>query len=249
MDLFGRIGQVLRGALPALLGADAKSGGETATGYAMQRDQAMGRIGVVWRTIREIHARALQIAVECLRENASEDIEAPKLGRGGEYEAEWVHLAELKGNFKCFPEGDENFPELWTQKRGVYLQLMQDNDPDMKRILLEPDNQALGKELIGLQDFVLPGADSRDKQHREIKKLLAGAPVEIDPVLDDHAAEFEVWKVWANSDEGQRAKEENPQGFAVVRQHALGHMAAMQPAPAVTPAGLPASGTAGAPGA
>jgi len=231
MDLFGPVGQFLTGAFPALMGADAKGGGETATGYAMQRDQAMGRIGIVWRMMREMHARALQIGVECLRENATEDIEVPKVGKGSEFEPEWIRLAELKGSFKCFPEGDENFPELWMQKRGTYMQLLQDNDPDMKRVIMEPDNQALGKELIGLQDFVLPGADSRDKQHKEIKQLLAGVLVEVDPFLDNHAVELEVCKVWANSDEGQRAKEENPEGFAAVRAHAVAHAAAMQPVP------------------
>lgn len=45
--LMGPVAQFLTGAFPALFGG-AMSNNDTASGYAMARDQAMGRIGLVW---------------------------------------------------------------------------------------------------------------------------------------------------------------------------------------------------------
>jgi hypothetical protein len=51
--------------------------------------------------------------------------------------------------------------------------------------------------------------------------------VPIDEVLDDHGAEFEECKRWANSEAGQAARMTNPAGFANVRAHAEAHLRAM----------------------
>jgi hypothetical protein len=51
--------------------------------------------------------------------------------------------------------------------------------------------------------------------------------VPVDQLLDDHAAEFEECKRWANSDAGQAARMTNPAGFANVRAHAEAHLRAM----------------------
>jgi len=48
--------------------------------------------------------------------------------------------------------------------------------------------------------------------------------VPVDQLLDDHAAEFEECKRWANSDAGQAARMTNPAGFANVRAHAEAHL-------------------------
>ena len=54
--------------------------------------------------------------------------------------------------------------------------------------------------------------------------------VPVDQLLDDHAAEFEECKRWANSDAGQAARMTNPAGFANVRAHAEAHLRVMAPA-------------------
>jgi len=52
----------------------------------------------------------------------------------------------------------------------------------------------------------------------------------VEPLLDDHAVEFEECKRWANSEAGQAAHMTNPAGFANVRAHAEAHLRAMQTA-------------------
>ncbi len=66
-DLMGPISQFLTGAFPALFGG-AMSNNDTASGYAMAREQAMGRIGLVWRRMKFFHADIMLLAVDCFRQ-------------------------------------------------------------------------------------------------------------------------------------------------------------------------------------
>jgi hypothetical protein len=128
-----------------------------------------------------------------------------------------------------------------------------------------PKNQALAKDLGGLQDLEIPGADSDEKQMGEIKELLEESPipnlqamqeykmaaataqmsgqpappqpppeamyepsVQIDPEIDDSAAEYTVCKNWLNSPTGQQAKKDNKDGFLNVKLHMLAHKAQNQ---------------------
>src|SRR5277367_2696595 len=50
-NLMGPIAQFLTGAFPALFGG-SMANNDTAAGYSMARDQAMGRIGLVWRRMK-----------------------------------------------------------------------------------------------------------------------------------------------------------------------------------------------------
>lgn len=99
------------------------------------------------------------------------------------------------------------------------------------------------------------------QQHAEIQQMAAqrtGLPVpppspeaafkssvEVDPDFDNHQYEFETVQAWVNSQDGQKAKVENPQGFLNVRLHGLAHkalmvqqaMAMMPPPPMPAPKG------------
>jgi hypothetical protein len=75
--------------------------------------------------------------------------------------------------------------------------------------------------------------------------------VPIDPVYDNHIAEFLTVTIWVNGKKGQTAKKENPQGFMNVRLHGIAHqeqaMKAMaQQAAAQQPPPPPPGGTQGA---
>ncbi|MFZ3217724.1 MAG: hypothetical protein WA192_16820 [Candidatus Acidiferrales bacterium] len=175
-DLMGPVAQFLTGAFPALFGG-AMSSNDTASGYAMARDQAMGRIGLVWRRMKFFHADVMLLAVDCFRRNRPNDVEVTLLGAGAAFESKWIRLADLKGNLFSYPETDEQYPTLWSQQRAVLLQLMANPDPQMQAILAHPENMALVKRLIGLEEFVIPEEESRTKQYREIAQLVAEMPV------------------------------------------------------------------------
>ncbi len=175
-DLMGPVAQFLTGAFPALFGG-SMSNNDTAAGYSMARDQAMGRIGLVWRRMKFFHADVMLLAVDCFRRNRPNDVEVTLLGAGAAFESKWIRLTDLKGNLFSYPETDEQYPTLWAQQRGVLLQLMSSPDPQIQAMLSNPENLALVKRLIGLEELVIPDEESRTKQYREIAQLVGEAPV------------------------------------------------------------------------
>src|SRR5271155_942349 len=237
-NLMGPVAQFLTGAFPALFGG-AMSNSDTAAGYAMARDQAMGRIGLVWRRMKFFHSDVMLLAVDCFRKNRPSDVETTLLGAGSAFESKGIRLADLKGNFFSYPETDEQYPTLWSQQRAVLLQLLGSPDPQIQQILAHPENVALIKRLIGLEEIVIPDEEARTKQFREIAQLVMEQPVlHRDPktgtetilpsilpdaFADDHAVELATCKRWFSSDSGQVAKIESPAGYANVRAHALLH--------------------------
>jgi hypothetical protein len=240
-NLMGPVAQFLTGAFPALFGG-AMANNDTAAGYAMARDQAMGRIGLVWRRMKFFHADVMLLAVDCFRRNRPNDVEVTLLGAGAAFESRWIRLADLKGNLFSYPETDEQYPTLWSQQRGVLLQLLGSPDPEMQAVLSHPENLALVKRLIGLEELVIPDEESRTKQYREIAQLVAESPVAgpvannatadsitvlpsimPDEFADNHRVELEACMRWFSSEAGQVAKIEVPAGCANVRAHAMLH--------------------------
>ena len=237
-DLMGPVAQFLTGAFPALFGG-AMSNNDTASGYAMARDQAMGRIGLVWRRMKFFHADVMLLAVDCFRRNRPNDVEVTLLGAGAAFESQWIRLADLKGNLFSYPETDEQYPTMWSQQRAVMLQLLNNPDPQLQAALGHPENLGLIKRLIGLEELVIPNEESRAKQYREIAQLVGEVPVVRrdepsgieamlpsivpDEFADNHAVELEVCMRWFSSDAGQVAKVEAPAGYANVKAHAMFH--------------------------
>ena len=175
-DLIGPVAQFLTGLFPAIFGGGMEDV-KTATGYAMARDQAMGRLGMVWRRTKQFYADVLLLAVDCFRKNRPEGVELPLLGPDGVLDARSIRTADLKGNICVHPEADETFPRLKSQQRAVLQQLFGINDPVLQRALTEPANLGYIKNVLGLNEMVIPGEDSRNKQLREIQHLLASAPI------------------------------------------------------------------------
>jgi hypothetical protein len=239
-NLMGPVAQFLTGAFPALFGG-VMANTDTAAGYAMARDQAMGRIGLVWRNMKFFHADVMLLAVDSFRQNRPHDVEVTLLGAGAAFESQWIRLADLKGNLFSYPETDEQYPTLWSQQRGVLLQLLANPDAQIQAMLAHPENLGVLKRLIGLEEFVLPDEESRTKQYREIAQLVAEAPIAErnqatgaetllpsiapDEFADNHTVELEICKRWLSSDAGQVAKVDAPAGYANVRAHAMMHQA------------------------
>jgi hypothetical protein len=177
-ELMGPVSQFLTGLFPAVFGGEMESQ-KTASGYAMARDQALGRLGLVWRRLKTFYSDVMLLSVDCFRKNRPEDAETPVLGPGGEFESRWIRLADLKGNIQAHPESDETFPRLKSQQRAVLQQLMASSDPLIQQALADPANVGFVEGVLGLSELVVPGEDSRNKQLREIDLLLAGAPISV----------------------------------------------------------------------
>ncbi len=175
-DLIGPIAQFLTGLFPAVFGGEMENV-KTASGYAMARDQALGRLGLVWRRLKHFYGDVMLLSVDCFRKNRPNDVEIPFLGAGGQFEAKFIRLADLKGNIQAHPESDETFPRLKSQQRAVLQQLMTNTDPTIQAALREPANLGFIKSLIGLSELVVSGEDARNKQLREVQQLLASGPM------------------------------------------------------------------------
>jgi len=175
-DLIGPISQFLSGMFPAVFGGSQENV-KTATGYALARDQALGRLGLVWRRMKQFYADMMLLSVDVFRKNRPETAEIPLLAPGGSLDSRLIRVADLKGNICVHAEADETFPRLKSQQRAVLQQLFGSNDPLIQRALSEPANIGYIKNLLGLNDLVIPGEDSRNKQLREIQQLLASAPI------------------------------------------------------------------------
>jgi hypothetical protein len=180
-ELLGPISQFLTGLFPAVFGGEMESQ-KTATGYAMARDQALGRLGLVWRRLKQFYADVMLLGVDCFRKNRPDDVEIPLLGEDGVFRSRWIRLADLKGNIFAHPESDESFPRLKSQQRAVLQQLMGIPDPLIQRALTDPANIGYVKSVLGLSELFVPGEDSRTKQMREIQQLLSSAPIII-PIM------------------------------------------------------------------
>jgi len=186
-DLIGPVAQFLTGLFPAIFGGNMEDV-KTASGYALARDQAMGRLGLVWRRTKQFYADVLLLAVDSFRKNRPEDAEIPLLGPDGVLDARSIRTADLKGNIAVHPEADETFPRLKSQQRGVLQQLFTINDPVLQRALTEPANLGYIKNVLGLAEMVIPGEDSRNKQLREIRQLLASAPIVVNLPVNPHSS-------------------------------------------------------------
>ena len=257
--LMGETAQFLSGMFPAIFGGEMNDV-QTASGYAMARDQAMGRIGLVWRGVKQFYAEGIGLGIQLFQKNRPEDIEVPFEGENDEEKAKWIRVADLKGNVMVRSEPDEGLPIQNSQQRAVLQQLISMGaamPPAFAKALEDPNNLGWLKSVFGLADMTIPGEDSATKQMREIQILLNSGPMQFPPqptpqtnpqtgqtvlvmipappqptvgtndLFDDHQLELEKCIDWANSDMGQQAAKENPQGFMNVYLHAKMHADAL----------------------
>jgi hypothetical protein len=255
MDLMGPVSQFLTGAFPALMGAGGAqaAAGDTATGYKMQMEQALGRCGIAYVRLKQLHADIQTLACKDYCAHASGRAQMSVLGPSGDFESESVDVDALEGDARAYPEGDENYPVLWTQQREVFMQIM--DTAQGQALMQEPDNAELGSRLIGIEGLVLPGADAKKKALKIIGELTkipkpgeGALPAEgpeqavmmsptippqafVDADVDEPALIAAVCKRWLNGDNGQKCMKENQQGYANVKAYMLAEKALIPPPP------------------
>lgn len=229
--------QLVVGALPSLFGGmAASSGSKTASEYSMSRAQALQRLQNTWKMMgmwwKEIFGKVIPAYIK----DMVDDEHMVELTKNNSFINVFIRKAELQGKLGSIElESSEELPVSWTQQRDVILQLINSGNPELLALFQSPENLNLLKEAIGLDDFVLPGEDDRQKQLEEITQLLNSSPlpdgqpsVMIDPDIDNHQIEAEICRNWLVSDAGRLAKVENPQGYLNVLLHLRQHNQIMQ---------------------
>ena len=172
-DFKGDLAQLLTGAFPALYGGDTTPTDSPVGTTIIQRDQALGRVGIPWRAIKEGMAKTMLQAVQCLAQNHDDPISV--IGKV----SVMVEMADLKGDMFAYPDVDESFPETATQKVNRLIKLSQDavTDPTVGKILEDPDNLEIMVEANGMNGMYVEQIESRNKQLGEIEMMLRTGPI------------------------------------------------------------------------
>lgn len=246
------MGQVVSGAQPSLFGGMLE-GSRTASEYSMSRAQALQRLQNVWKMLttwwKEVFGKAIPMYIS----EIADDEKSVEMDSQGNFINVFVRKAELEGKIgRVELEANENLPITWSQRKDIYMQLLESQNPQVLEALASPENIKNLSEAIGLDDFVVPGEDDRQKQYEEIRKLINSEPisqpvpedqmlmaiesgmpmppdievssVEIDPDLDNHDIEAEICRTYLVSEAGRLLKIENPVGYKNVLLHMKAHM-------------------------
>lgn len=238
-------GEFITGALPSIFGGGMPSL-KTASAYAQSREQAMGRLSLVWKQMRAAEAREMTLAIECFKRNRTEDVEMVVEGHGEDYQSEYIRLGDIRGNVIATPTADEDYPQSFGQIRQSLEAILQTKDPDLLEIVGAPVNRPIVSRYLGLPDLVDPADDNRSKQFMEIEGLMLSQPVPttngslapsipVDVEIDDHAVHIQTIKDWAVSSKGMQAKAASPAGYENVLLHLMAHKHALQQLNSIAP--------------
>lgn len=219
-DLRGALSQFMSGAQPALFGGSDEHN-ETKGGIAMLRDQAMGQFSICWGAMQELFAGIYkQAAMECAKaaedEKVTVNVSVPT--KNGRSTVSSISPGDiLKGNFHCYPDLDSSFPDTTGSKRQVLTQLVTQalTNPVATQAfgVLEPENLELQRELMGIHDWVIPSANSNDKQMMEIEILLKQRPTPNVQAIREYSADFSIEAVAAQNAEAKGIPADLPPGM------------------------------------
>lgn len=173
-EVFGNITQYLTGTLPGLTG-QSDPNLKTAKAYAQAREQAMGRIAVVWRQMKEAHAKIALLAVRHFIANHKGDTTFAQMTPAG-FRNKTIKFADLQGQIIAYPESDEAYPVSASDKREQLNQLLMTGNPVLAGAVTSIENFDYYKSVQGLEGLKLPGEAARNKQYKEIEILLSQPP-------------------------------------------------------------------------
>jgi len=236
------LAQLVSGALPSLFGGQMQ-GAETASQYSMSRAQALQRLQNTWKIFtiwwKEIFGKVIPAYIQEVKEDERDVQRDPD----GNFINVFIRKAELEGKIgKVELEANENLPLTWSQQKDTIMQLLSAANPEVLAVIGSPENLPIIRQAIGLTDFFVPGEDDRNHQYDEIKLLVDSEPmpnpmdplnpevpsVDIDPVYENHAIEFEICRKWIVSPAGQQTKIDNEPGYRNVLLHGKLHYQQMQ---------------------
>lgn len=247
------LGQLTSGALPSLFGGEASAGSKTASEYAMSRSQALQRLQNTWKMFNYWWKDIFGKVIPSYIKEMSDDERLVSQDSAGNYINTYIRKAEVQGKIGDVElDSSEQLPLTWAQKRDILKEMMALQIPEVLEAFADPENLPWVKEVLGLDDFVLPGENDRQKQYEEIQQLMESEPienvqtqldpmsgqaiqvpdqqpsVEIDPLLDNHEVEASICRYWLTSEVGRQAKIDNPSGYMNVLLHLKQHMMILQ---------------------
>src|SRR5215510_4114446 len=229
--------QLISGTPPQIFGGAGDPHIETMGGQQQQLSTAMGKLSLFWDNVRDEHARAAEVAVNCAQGNMTEDWISVSTDESGQYRNNYVRLDEMQGNIHAYPETDQSFPMTWQEVKAFWEKLIEfggsGKNPYVSAIMDDPANQEQIATWTGVPGLVVPGRDMRNKVLRTIDMLMQQRPIntmsaaegghaphssfvelpsiEPDKELDDMEVIAKTVRQWAQKNFDKQA--ENPEGF------------------------------------
>jgi hypothetical protein len=175
--LMNKVMPFQNGGLPSLYGGDTGAN-DTATGIGIERNQARGRVGLIYRAIKDGRARADLKNIEIFRENRTQDVEIAVAGEATGFKAKTINLDDIKGgSVQVYMESDESYPVSLNEQKNQLLTLLNNQNPAVMAWFSDPANEEAFGRLIGMTELVkMPGVQAREKCYDVIEQLLKSGP-------------------------------------------------------------------------
>lgn len=175
------MGQLVSRAQPQIYGG--RSGNDTLGQDQQARQDALQRLGIIWKIIVTAWKQAKAVACVNFRNHIQEDEKIVEASGDG-FVNTWIRLSELRGEISVIDsEVSEQFPISWAQQRDILLQLLGLNRPPIDMALFSPSNISYINTLLGLNDLKIPGESDRLNQLRDIVDLLKSGPLPPVPIM------------------------------------------------------------------
>ena len=175
--------QMFAGIPPQVYGGSGDPSIETFGGQQQQLNSALGKLNIYWENLKEEHAQADELAVQCAKDNLTADMRQVILERGSEFRNDYIRMDDLQGSIHAYADTDQGLPVTASELRQRWMDLMTaaTNNPLAQAIFDDPTNQEQAASALGVPNMVVPGAAMRSKVLQIIDKLLVAEAV---PVVD-----------------------------------------------------------------
>jgi hypothetical protein len=183
LDKLAYNAQMFAGIPPQVYGGAGDPSIETFGGQQQQLNSALGKLNIYWENLKEEHAKADELAVNCAKDNLTADMRQVILERGSEFRNDYIRLDDLQGSVHAYADTDQGLPVTAAELRQRWMDLMQAaaSNPLAQAIFDDPTNQEQAATALGVPNMVVPGAAMRSKVLQIIDRLLNAEAV---PVVD-----------------------------------------------------------------
>jgi hypothetical protein len=189
LDKLAYNAQMFAGIPPQVYGGTGDPSVETFGGQQQQLNSALGKLNIYWENLKEEHAQADELAVNCAKDNLTADMKQVILERGSEFRNNYIRMDDLQGSVHAYADTDQGLPVTAAELRQRWMDLMQAaaSNPLAQAIFDDPTNQEQAATALGVPNMVVPGAAMRAKVLQIIDKLLQpdAPPILPDKDIDD----------------------------------------------------------------
>jgi hypothetical protein len=217
--------QMFAGIPPQVYGGAGDPSIETFGGQQQQLNTALGKLNIYWENLKEEHAQADELAVNCAKDNLTADMRQVVLEQGSEFRNDYIRMDDLQGSIHAYADTDQGLPVTAAELRQRWMDLMQaaGSNPVAQAIFDDPANQEQAATALGVPNMVVPGAAMRVKVLQIIDKLLQSEAIpgpggELRPTIlpDRDIDDIPVLKqvVRQYCQENSDLPDENPSGWA-----------------------------------